>query len=354
METRPTRSSLRHVEPSRQGPVVAGELLSRLRRHEGRLSQLRVRPRGAQSARPEVLGRLRAGVEAAARRARRAHGAQAEGLAAGRRLRRAAAGAVRGPDARAAAGRVHVARRQAQPGRAPARVLRAPRPGAQDVHGVRRRRRHHQPAPGRERRRQRDGVRVGARRRARARARGGPRRGGGGRGRAVAAARAPAPRRRAVAHLRGARRRQDPRLPGARRAGARRAPAPAARPRARPDLVPGRRAARAPVPRVRRRGLRHPAVPRRRGVRPRGRAAPGAQPAGLHQGGRGFRLAGERVALLRAGAAVPPSVAAALQQGGQAADQEHRVPRGEGFALLLGGGAGRRQVSARPAAAAPH
>lgn len=112
-------------------------------------------------------------------------------------------------------------------------------------------------------------------------------------------------------------------------------------------MVPGRGAARAPVPRVRRGGLRRAAVPRGRRVRAGRRAAPGPQPAGLHQGGGGLRLARERVALLRARPAVPPAVAAALQQGGQAADQEHRVPCREGLAVLPGGRAGRARARAR-------
>lgn len=344
METWSTSSSLRRFKCTRQRFVDSRKLFSRFRRYASRSRQLCFRSSGTESTCTEVLGRVRFSRKATEGRARRSDGAQTERLAPGRGLRGAHAGAFRRSHARFASKRIHLAKRKTQPRRAPPRMLRPTGPGSQDVHGVRRRRRHHEPAPGRERRRERDGARQRAGRRARASAGGGARGRGRGRGRAVAAARARQAARRAVAHLRGARRGQDPRLPRARGGGARRAAARGARPRARPDVVPGRGAARAPVPRVRRGGLRHPAVPRRRRVRAGRRAAPGAQPARLHQGRRGLRLARERVAVLRARAAVPAAVSPAREQGGQAADKEHRVPRGEGLPLLPGGRARRDRV----------
>lgn len=65
----------------------------------------------------------------------------------------------------------------------------------------------------------------------------------------------------------------------------------------------------------------------------------GAQPAQLHQGGRGLCVARERGALLPADARVPGALGHAHQPRGQAADQEHHLPRHQG----LGVGAGARQ-----------
>lgn len=243
------------------------QFLARLRRHESRRSELRVGLRGAQPARQEVLGRLRAMLQAAQRRRRRTYGLKIKRLAARGRFCRTDASEVRTADAGAAAVRIHLQERATEPRGAPARLLRPARSRTENVHRLRRGVRDHEPARGRVGR----GERVGARERAERRTGPRPRRREGGRagrpGRAVSEKGAYETARGAVAHLRGAGRRQDPRLPDRGRERARRAAPREPRPGARSDVVPGRAPAGAPLRRVPRRGVRRAAVSRRRRLR---------------------------------------------------------------------------------------
>ena len=67
------------------------------------------------------------------------------------------------------------------------------------------------------------------------------------------------------------------------------------------------------------------------GVCPSGRTSPSAQPAQLHQGSGGLRVPREHLALLPPDAGVPRAQWHSHESRGQAADQEHNLPRGQGL-----------------------
>ncbi|CAH0553828.1 unnamed protein product [Brassicogethes aeneus] len=105
------------------------------------------------------------------------------------------------------------------------------------------------------------------------------------------------------------------------------------RPHTRSKLLSRWSFTRAVVQGVRGGGLRYSAVPGGCRFYPRRSAAPSAQFTQLHQSCGGFRLARERLALLPPHAGVQGSDRHAFQPRGQAADQEHHLPRGQRLAL---------------------